>query len=159
MDHLVLNFIFIPSYVHRVSRGTPSTMFLNLQAVLISLLMWTLEPLGEQSLLKVGASNTQNMLHKPWLWYYIIWCSGAGCFGPMPQNEFLHRMGIRQRIEVNKSSLIPRPIPYVLMLILGMGPSTGCDFMLPINAGTNERGFLVPSRRSGEQLWSPNQPR
>ena len=70
----------------------------------------------------------------------------------MPQNEFLHRMGIRQRIEVNKSSLIPRPIPYVLMLILGMGLSTGYDFMLPINAGTNERGFLVPSRRSSEQL-------
>ena len=32
---------------------------------------------------------------------FILPCAGAGCFGPMPQNEFLHRMGIRQRIEVS----------------------------------------------------------
>ncbi len=27
--------------------------------------------------------------------------AGAGCFGPMTQNEFLHKMGIRQRIDVS----------------------------------------------------------
>jgi len=30
---------------------------------------------------------------------------GAGCLGPITQNEFLHKMGIRQRIDVSK----PRP--------------------------------------------------
>lgn len=25
---------------------------------------------------------------------------GAGTFGPIPQNEFLHKLGIRQRMEV-----------------------------------------------------------
>lgn len=27
--------------------------------------------------------------------------TGAGCFGPITQNEFLHKMGIRQRIDVS----------------------------------------------------------
>ena len=27
--------------------------------------------------------------------------TGVGCFGPITQNEFLHKMGIRQRIDVS----------------------------------------------------------
>ena len=89
-------FLFIVPYAHRASSTMLFTMFLSLRAVLISQLMWTLELSEEQYLLKVRVSHKQSML------YIIIdLCSGAGCFGPMPQNEFLHRMGIRQRIEVS----------------------------------------------------------
>ena len=31
---------------------------------------------------------------------------GASCYGPIPQNEFLHRLGIRQRIEVGPDNSI-----------------------------------------------------
>lgn len=34
--------------------------------------------------------------------YFCIFLpTGAGCLGPITQNEFLHKMGIRQRIDVS----------------------------------------------------------
>ena len=35
----------------------------------------------------------------------IISLTGAGCVGPMTQNEFLHKMGIRQRMQVGRIEL------------------------------------------------------
>ena len=32
-------------------------------------------------------------------------CVGAGCAGPITQNEFLHKMGIRQRMQVSHRTL------------------------------------------------------
>ena len=64
-----------------------------------------------------------------------VYSVGAGCYGPMSQNEFLHRMGIRQRIEVSTKDL----------------KQTACIFTVVVS-DANERGILLSGSRSSKQL-------
>ncbi len=86
--------VYCGVYVCSLSRTTSFMTSWNLLELQTSLLMWT-SRLWPKLLLKKVCPLPKHFTH-----YLFIVYLDAGCCGPITQNEFLHKMGIRPRLEV-----------------------------------------------------------
>lgn len=71
----------------------------------------------------------------------LFCCIGAGTFGPISQNQFLHKLGVRERIEVHAGSAMPSNAITVTLII-----------------GPDERGLPIKCQGPGEQLRDADKP-
>ena len=73
-----------------------------------------------------------------------FWPIGVGCHGPMNQNKFLHKMGIRRRLEVCQ---------HMRLLVMPMSHAHNSP-----RAGAATEGHSGPSKRPVEWLRDVDPP-